>query len=283
MATCSVCGTAATGNFCSACGAPLTSRPCHTCGDTPEPGARFCNSCGSPQATVAASVRTPPGATPAMPRTAPTGAGARPRVKRAGASASAAEPPSRFSQQVGWLAGGAFVLGLILILALPILRREEAPGAMGPTGTGTPPDIANMSPREAADRLFDRVMRADAAGDVNEAQTFLPMAIAAHDRARPLDLDGLFHLALLHQTGADHAAAMTVAGEILARDPDYLLGLAVAAESSGAMGDSAAALDYHTRFLDAYDAQIALGLEEYGIHTPTLDAAQASARRATGR
>jgi len=283
MATCSVCGTAATGNFCSACGAPLASRPCHACGDTPEPGARFCNNCGSPQTAVAASVRTPPGAAPATARPGPSSPGTRPKAQRAGAAASAAQPPSRFSQQVGWLVGGAFILGLILILALPILRREEAPGAVGPAGTGTLPDIANMTPREAADRLFDRVMRADAAGDANEAQTFLPMAIAAHDRARPLDLDGLFHLALLHQTGADHAAAMAIAGEILARDPDYLLGLAVAAESSAAVGDSAAALDYHNRFLDAYDAQLALKLEEYEIHTPTLDAARASARRATGR
>jgi len=280
MATCSVCGTEATGNFCSACGAPLTSRPCRDCGDTPEPGARFCNNCGSPQTAAAASVRTPPGGAPAPARPVPPGTEARPKVRKGGGAANAAQPPSRFSQQVGWLVGGAFILGLILILALPILRREDAPGAVGPGGA---PDISNMSPRQAADRLFDRVMRADAAGDVNEVQTFLPMAIAAHDLARPLDLDGLFHLGLLHQTGNDHAAALTIAAEILARDPDYLLGLAIAASSSEAMGDGLGAVGYHTRFLNAYDAQLALPLEEYGIHTATLDEARASARRATGR
>jgi TPR repeat protein len=55
--------------------------------------------------------------------------------------------------------------------------------------------------RDAADRLFDRVMRAVAVGDSAQAGALLPMAIAAYQRARPLDHDALYHLSVLQRNG----------------------------------------------------------------------------------
>jgi hypothetical protein len=128
-----------------------------------------------------------------------------------------------------------------------------------------------MTPRQAADRLFDRVMRAASGGNDAEVQQFMPMALAAYEQAQPLDLDGLFHLALLHQTNGDHAAASAIANtQILADNPNYLLGLSVAAESALALGDSAAARQHYTRFLEAYDSEMARGLEEYGGHSAVI-------------
>jgi tetratricopeptide (TPR) repeat protein len=114
-------------------------------------------------------------------------------------------------------------------------------------------------------------MRADAAGNREEALTFLPMAIAAHDLARPLDLDGLFHLALLHQTGGDWAAALAVAREGLERDPNHLLALAAAAASAREMGDMESAGELYRHFLEVLDAERLRALPEYVEHQFLID------------
>jgi tetratricopeptide (TPR) repeat protein len=176
---------------------------------------------------------------------------------------------------------------MILILALPIIRRDSGPGpqpaepSAGAPGTGTPPDLSTMTPRDAADRLFNRVMAAAENGNTAEVQQFMPMAIAAHEQARPLDLDGLFHLTQLHQTAQDYTAALTVAREILGQNPDYLLGLSAAAEAAKALGDTALAREHYTRFLAVYDAEMAKNLEEYSVHTFNLNATRQSAVAAT--
>ena len=113
-------------------------------------------------------------------------------------------------------------------------------------------------------------MTANERGDRNEALTFLPMALAAYDRARPLNLDGLFHLSLLHRTGGDHAAALATAEEALAQDPDNLLNLSAAAEAARGLGDADAARAYADRFLEAYDRERAKALPDYEAHGELL-------------
>src|SRR5688500_15606883 len=161
---CPRCGAAASGKFCSECGASLAAVGCPACGQTTAPGARFCNRCG-------ASLTGQPAA----------------------AGAGAASRPD--GQVAWWLAGGMLVV-LIVMLAWPVINQEEpepqaaeqpsAPfvGGAG-EGTGTPPDLSSMSPNEQADRLYDRVMRAATSGDEPMVQQFLPMAIQAHEMARP--------------------------------------------------------------------------------------------------
>ena len=86
---------------------------------------------------------------------------------------------------------------------------------VGAAAGAAPTDISQMTPIEAADRLFNRVMTSVSSGDSLAAQQFMPMAIAAYQRARPLTLDGLFHLSMLNRTAGNFEAALDNAVEIL--------------------------------------------------------------------
>jgi len=167
---------------------------------------------------------------------------------------------------------GALMLGLILVIAYPVYSGGGAdappPVATGSAArpAGVPPDLSAMSPREAADRLYNRVMRSVAAGDSADVVFALPMAIAAHGLAEPLDTDGKFHLVLLRLTGQFNVEALEGAEEILAEQPNHLLGLAMAGDASLALGDSASARAYYARWIDAYETETQKDLLEYRDH-----------------
>ena len=256
---CPRCGAAASGKFCSECGASLAPLSCPSCGNVPPPGARFCNKCG-------AGLAGQPEAAPAT-RTPPAAGGE--------------------SQVAWWIAGGTLV-ALIVVLAWPVINPgSEEPAtrpaaAAGAPGTGAPPDLSTMSPREAADRLYNRVMAAVESGDEATVRQFVPMAIQAHEMARPLDDDGLYHLASLKRAAGDFAGAIATAEEGLGRKPDHLLLLAAAADAADGMGDRAAARRYWQHFLDVFDRQKALGLMEYLDHDPVLQQSRDHARAFVG-
>src|SRR5690606_9624181 len=105
-----------------------------------------------------------------------------------------------------------------------------------------------------------------------EARTFAPMAIAAYERAAPLDIDGRYHLATLHIVNSDFEAAGAEADSILAAVPTHLYGLFTAAQVAAARGDSATALDLFQRFLDNYDTEFATARSEYLDHQAILPA-----------
>ncbi len=235
---CPNCGRDASGRFCSNCGSSIVKTKCSSCGASPPAGARFCNQCGADVG----------------------GGGKAPEARRGGLTEG----------NLGWWIAGAMLTLLIVILVLPIVRPDVTAGPMAPAGppAGGPSatDIANMPPREAADRLFNRVMTAVAANNTAEWAQFLPMAIQSYDMARPLDQDGLFHLSMLHSQNQDPQAALAVAREGLDTNPDHLLNLNAAANAAVTAGDSAAATEYYQRFLDVFDVEQAKGLAEYQAH-----------------
>jgi tetratricopeptide (TPR) repeat protein len=162
---------------------------------------------------------------------------------------------------------------LILVVGLSMVRPA---GPVAPTGgaapaaaagSGVAPDISSMSPLEAATRLFNRVMQAVSAGDSAQAQAFLPMAIAAYDRARPLDHDGLFHMSMLNRTAMNLEAALDNALEILEEDPNHLLALAAAAEAAIELGELDEAERHYQRIYDIYDEESQRDLSEYDDHS----------------
>jgi len=140
-------------------------------------------------------------------------------------------------------------------------------------------DLSTMTPREAADRLFNRVMENVSAGDSAQARAFLPMALAAYERAEPLDLDGRYHVAVLHLVNYDALAAAEQARLILEEAPDHLFGLFTAAQAEEVRGDAAAAAALYRRFLGSYDDEIVSGRPEYEEHAPILPVMREDAMR----
>jgi hypothetical protein len=264
---CPQCGKPAGGNFCQHCGAAQGGRFCNKCGAKLTGGATFCNQCGAK---------------------APAGSGGdTPASSRRAAAAAAVG-----GGNAPWWIAGVAMLGLILVLGWSMVRPQQqagpagAPAGMGggaldPNGPGTT-DISQMSPREAADRLFDRVMRTVAAGDTAGALGYQPMAVQAFEIAEPLDLDGMFHLALLQQLN-DPAAALATAKRMLESEPDHILGLGMAGEVSAAMGDQVAAREYFQHLLRVYDVQFARNLVEYDGHRNLMTQLKATAEASVGR
>jgi hypothetical protein len=147
---------------------------------------------------------------------------------------------------------------------------------------GQPPPLTG-TPREQADRLFDRIMRELAAGNADEARFFVPMAVQAYQAAEPLDADGLYHLSLIQTAGQDYAAGRATAERILEASPTHLLALAALAEAALGAGDTAAARDAYTRYLDNLESERTKQLVEYLDHSPILGQYADDARLMAGR
>jgi tetratricopeptide (TPR) repeat protein len=139
-----------------------------------------------------------------------------------------------------------------------------------------------MTPRQAADRLFDRVMRAASAGDSAQALQFLPMAIQAYERAQPLDLDGAFHLSTLQRTGMNQQSALTTAQAALEQDQNHLLLLHAAAEAARELGETALAGEYYQRILDLYDSEANLQKPAYVAHENMMESIRTNAAAQVG-
>ena len=195
-------------------------------------------------------------------------------------------PSGNSGNQVAWWMAGALLVGLILVIAYPVYgpgrRNAAAPVLAAPATGGQPPDLSSMTPREAADRLFNRVMQAVSVNDSTEVVSFLPMAIRSFELAEPLDTDGKFHLVMLQLTGAFNAEALAGADEILSEQPNHLLGLATAGDASLALGDSAAAGAYYRRWLDAFESEQEKDLLEYRDHAAMFPGMQATAEALGG-
>jgi tetratricopeptide (TPR) repeat protein len=164
------------------------------------------------------------------------------------------------------------MVALILAVALPSVRPDPADQGAPAGSSGAPvqagvPDLANLTPRQAADQLYNRIMSAAEAGDSAGAVFFLPMAQQAYDQARPLDADGLFHLSLLQSMAGDAASALATAEEALAAHPGHLLNLSAAGRAAAQAGDTAAAVGFYRSFLESYDEEMAKGIEEYDLHS----------------
>ena len=223
---------AADSNFCSRCGAALRGPPCPACAAPSEVGDRFCTRCGT-------------GLTAARPTRG---------IRNA---------------RVPWAVAG--VLAMILLVVLVVRLTPGAgspttptpstpPGTLGPTSAV---QLTSMTPRQAATRLFDRVMRSIASGDRTQAELFLPMAIASYDLIAALTLDDRFHLSLLHATADDAPSALAVAEAGLVVRPTHLLCLAAAARAALLGGGADKARAHYQTLVDVYDEESGADLQEY--------------------
>ncbi|HEX6965542.1 MAG TPA: zinc ribbon domain-containing protein [Gemmatimonadaceae bacterium] len=263
---CPNCKAAASGRFCASCGAPLEGALCSGCGSSLTPGAKFCHRCG-----------TAVGAAPTTSAAQHTG----------------------FASALPWAVAGIALVALIALVAgqrfnarpapsaasasagadAPNALAGTAPGAMGLRA----PDISAMSPRERADRLYDRIMTLDAQGKTDSVQFFAQMAVAAYQMLPEQDADSHYDLGRIAEVAGVPSVASAQADTILQKDPTHLLGLILAAQSARAQGNAAQARTYETKFLAALPAEQKKNLPEYQRHRNDIEAAAAEARKTLNR
>jgi hypothetical protein len=261
--TCSSCGKDVAGRFCSHCGTAVRggSVQCGECAAELKPGAKFCNQCGAPADTAA-----------------------RPAASTASAERGGGAP-------IAWVVTGVAVVALLAAVLVPRFRSDAptaanatfAPAggmaanpAAGPQGI----DLSSMTPREAADRLFDRVMRIASQGDTASALSFVPMALNAYEVVADMDADAHYHVATLHLLNGDAEQARSASDRILADDPNHLFGLYTAAQSEQMRGNEAGARDLYRRFLEQYPTEVTRDLPEYTAHAPAIPEMRAEAQAA---
>ena len=248
---CPSCGKSAAGNFCSNCGSPIVS-VCPSCDTEVKPGSRACHECG--ESLVA--------------RAAPQQWNAQTIAPWAAIGIASV---ALFVALVSWFGRGNDA-ALPAPFSLPMTAKLPAPGQ--------PVDLASMSPRQAADRLFNRVMTANENGNTEEALKFTPMALQAYDGLGTLDNDARYHVALIHLTAGDIKSARVQLDKLRQSVPNHLLGFTLEHQIAERSGKKDGAARAYKAFLVAYDAEIAKGRPEYQDHRGSIDrfreAAQAS-------
>ena len=233
-------GKAAKGQVCPSCGAAILS------------AARFCHACGT-------SLKGGPGG------------GKLSAVKLAGLGAVAA----------GLIAVAVFA-------AATFSGRDDAPPSPPAppapmfddppvASSDVPPDLSQMTPREAADRLFNRVMMASEQGNRAEALRFAPMAIQAYDGLLALDADAHYHLGHIHGVAGDRANVDRQIVALRQGAPNHLLALVLEHETAERSGDRASVSRILAAFAAAYGAEIATGRPEYEAHRNTIEKFRAAA------
>lgn len=212
-------------------------------------------------------------------------------------ASTGSDRPERVPEPSGTGSGGAErspgmralrVAGLVLLalaLVVAFLRygprpAEEPPAEPIPVGAaGTGARGGPLSPREAADELFNRAMSAVETGDSVGAARFVPMALTAYRGLESLDLDARYHLAVLYLASGRPEAANAQADTILQVEPDHLLGLHAAASAYGRLGRTERAAELYRRYLEVYSPDLAESRPEYRMHEAVVSNALEEARR----
>src|SRR5688500_6010890 len=251
---CPTCGAAGEGRFCANCGAPLEGATCRACASALTPGARFCHHCG---AQVGAAI--------------------------------AGSAPDRPTNAIPWIVAS---IALVALLALVAAQRFSAPNALPQTPLGggpgeqpmaRAPDISQLTPRERADRLFDRIMALHERGRTDSVQFFAQMAIPAYQMVQPLDLDARYDMGRIAEVAGLADFARAQADTILRADPNHLLGLVLAIRAARLTRDESAASAFERRLVAAEPAERRRNRDEYTRHRADIDAALDVARVETPR
>ncbi len=214
---------------------------------------------------------------------------------RPAAAAPTPHPGAAASQVLPWFVAGCCVLAIhatVIIVALRGGRSATetaptaapgAPFASASPGTGRPTDISGMTPREAADRLYERIARASESGDTSQVQFFAPMALNAYANVTPLDADARLHIGLIDLATGDAPAAAAQADSITRLAGLHLFGPLLKARAAEAQGNRAVAREAYRAFLANYNTEKRRNLPEYQQHDALLTETRTAAQRATGR
>jgi hypothetical protein len=244
------------GKFCSECGAPLGAATCPSCGAKLSARAKFCPECGTP---TAAPLR---GAVP---------------TRRAG------------GDRLAWYVAGVAVLALLVVLVVLVARKSGPPATAEGAGGAMPgaaratTDLSSMTPRQAADMLFNKIMTLHEAGQDDSVNFFAPMALQAYANLGPdLDADARLHLGLIELAIGAPVPAAAQGDTILRRTPTHLFGFLLKAQAAEAEGNASAARRAYRGFLNNYDAEMARKRPEYSEHAQILQDTRTKAEQMVG-
>lgn len=214
---------------------------CEGCGATLAPDARFCHRCGT---------------------------------RLEGTPAGGRSSASRTSILVYSVAALSIIGATLVAVFLTYGNRGEPARPAVESATRQPTstvDLSTMTPRQAADRLFNRVMSASERGDTEEVARFAPMAVAAYGRVRNLDTDARYHLGLLYLQ-LDEPEQVHEQIAIMKQDaPRHLLALVLEHDVTSRAGDNEAAARAAAEFEAAYGDEMAAARPEYEAHQFAID------------
>jgi len=190
--------------------------------------------------------------------------------------------PTGAKTLVPWVAAGIALA--VLVVGLWVLVGRDKPPPFLEVGQmlNQPPDLSTMAPREAADRLFNRIMTAAEGGDSQAALRFVPMALKAYERLAPLDNDARYHVGLIHATAGDLDGTRADIAMLRQSVPDHLLAIMLEHTIAKQLGDQDAAAHAYKTFLAAYDAEIVTGRVEYRDHQRGIDSFRRAAKASIG-
>ena len=190
-----------------------------------------------------------------------------------------------------WAVAAISLLALVALVAGQRFAGTRSPSPLPPATSDAPfasgapaegaraPDISQLSPRERADRLYDRVMRLSSEGKTDSVQFFAPMALSVYQSLGPMDADLRYDFGRVAEVSGAAAIARAQADSILAGDSTHLLGLVLGVRAAQLRGDSAAARVFSRRLLAAEPTESAKKLPEYQRHQGDILEALAEARR----
>jgi hypothetical protein len=161
--------------------------------------------------------------------------------------------------------------------ALPQAALGEGPAAPPGAPGGRAPDLSQMSPRDIADRLFDRIMRLSSEGKADSVGFFAEMALQNYSQMPSLDADLRYDMGRVAEVAGKEEVARAQADSILRAQPNHLLGLVLAGKAATMRGDAAALVGFNRRLAAAAPAERAKNLDEYQRHAADIDAALAQA------
>jgi len=263
---CPRCGADGEGNFCGRCGTPLPrggDQFCPNCGAGVRAGDLFCGECGAPVAD---------------------------------------RPGKGLGAYIPWilsaLALAVFAVGIVLLVQRNnsprgaegtitggvITPSQDAAGGAPMAGDGseggsmpTAQELANMPPKEAADRLFNRAMEMEQQG-APRASFFANMGVEAYQRVAPenVDADVRFHVGLLQLAASNPPGAAAEADTILARAPKDLLGLLLASRAARAEGRTGKADGFMKRYQAAFKETNLDSRPDYQAHRDLLEKADST-------
>jgi hypothetical protein len=242
---CSSCGSLVDGKFCSECGTPAGPAHCRHCEAPLADSAKFCAECGT----------------------------------EIGARAAASHPLLTWPRAVA----GLSALALVVVVLVQLGFRSREPGAVSQTGAPSTADISKLSPREAAGRLYDRVMRLNEERKTDSVAFFAPMALTVYASLPEMDADARYDMARIAMVAGQLSVAAAQADTILRAQPTHLLGLLLGADAARARGNAAEATRMERTFVASADSERARKLPEYDAHGREIQSALERLRATTAK